>query len=112
MLKTIKHTCSSALDGDTKAAVIQLGFVPTRVTIKNRTALASLEWTDNTDTFGYKTITDGTMSFLSACALTVIDGSDKQNYTSYSYGFLMPEIADINDTAGEILDITAERTDL
>ena len=114
MLKTIQHTCLSGASDF--ATVMELGFVPNRITVRNRTTLAALEWTENTDDKSYFYGVSGSVSlkptFLSANGITVIDGSDKTNYVSSSYGFLLPKITDLNDTADEVLDITAERDDL
>jgi len=110
MIKTIQKTCTTATAAS--GMVVELGFVPDRVTIRNRTTLYSLEWTQNTDTHGYVTTSTGSVTYVSAAALTLIDGSDKVNYTDYSYGFLIPVITDLQDASGEILDITAERSDI
>lgn len=113
MLKLIKHTCLSGASDFLTA--FEIGFVPERVTARNRTTGFELEWTTNTDTKSYvKRLSGGLtqVTFLSANGLTIVDGSDKTSYTTQSFGFLLPKITDLNDTAGEILDITVERTDL
>lgn len=118
MIKTVQHTCATTLDGSTMKALIQLGFVPNRVTIRNRTSCVSMEWTTNTATYGYKIGADGAVTYTTDCALTVVDGSDKStafngvSINTFAQGFILPVITDINDTGSEILDITAERTDL
>ena len=109
MIKSFTKTCVS---GTTFVQAVELGFVPDRVTIRNQTQLTTLVWTADTDTKAYITTATGSTSFDSVGAITVIDGSDKTNYTSYSYGFLLPAAATINDTHGEVLDITASRNDI
>jgi hypothetical protein len=110
MMKSFTQTCLSGASD--YATVIELGFVPSRVTVTNRTELNKVIWTADTDTKGYFITDQGVTTFVSAVALTLIDGSDKVNYTTSSFGFLLPKITDLNDTAGEILDITAERSDI
>jgi hypothetical protein len=116
MLKLISQACLSGASD--YATAFEVGFVPERVTVINRTTFAELQWTKNTivtqPASFLKRLSGGlvTHTLLSANGLTVIDGSDKTNYVTQSFGFLLPKIVDLNDTAGEILDITVERTDL
>jgi len=113
MLKLISQACLSGASDYSTA--FEVGFVPERVTIINQTTFSELQWTKNTATKSFlKRLSGGlvTHTLLSANGLTVIDGSDKTNYVTQSFGFLLPKITDLNDTAGEILDVTVERTNL
>ena len=94
------------------SAVVELGFVPDRLIIKNRTSLAEIEWNANLDAgYYYKRVAAGTLTLETSGGPTLIDGSDKTNNLDKSFGVVLPAIVDINDTASEILDITAIKDD-
>jgi len=84
---------------------IELGFIPSKVVITNRTSLARLEWNENLPAGNfYKTVAAGTRTLETSGGITLIDGSDKES--ALGQGFVIPVLADINDAA-EILDIEA-----
>jgi hypothetical protein len=123
MMKNVVHTCATTTDGSTMLAVIQLGFVPDKVTIVNRTTCVSIVWYKSTPAYVYLIGADGAVSRTNSYTLTAVDGSDKvttypsgptgyQSLMNYSYGFILPVITDVNDTGSEVLDITAERSDI
>jgi hypothetical protein len=107
MQKLFKKLCPNNAE-----LVVEVGFVPDRIVITNRTTLITLEWNENLDSGDYyKIIADGTRTLETSGGPTLIDGSDKTNYTGYSFGFVLPVIANINDTTDEILDIVVTRED-
>ena len=98
---------------NTTAEIVELGFVPSKIRITNRTSLATLEWNENLPAgYWYKTVAAGTRTLVTSAGPTVLDGSDKTNNLETSFGFNLPTQADINDTLGEILDIEASRDDI
>lgn len=115
MMKTISQACLSGASDF--ATVIELGFVPTKLSVYNATTGAKLDWVTGMTTKSVVTKLSGTVLVGGTClsangTITVIDGSDKVNYVTSSFGFLLPKITDLNDTAGEILHIVAERSDI
>lgn len=97
---------------DNAATNVELGFVPDKLIITNRTTKYTLEWNSNLTAGYYYQITDqGVKTLVTSGGPTVIDGSDKTNYVTSSFGFLFPVIANIQDTLNEVLDISAIRND-
>lgn len=105
MMKQLQTTATNAIMD------IELGFIPTRVVITNRTSLATLEWNENLPAGNfYKVVAAGTRTLETSGGITLIDGSDKSDNLDKSFGFVLPVIADINDAA-EILDIEVHRNE-
>jgi hypothetical protein len=91
---------------DNAAAVIEVGFVPTKFTATNRTTLITLEWNENLPAgYFYKIVAAGDRTLVTSGGPTLIDGSDKSANLTSSFGVIIPVIADIQDTAAEVLDI-------
>lgn len=114
MYKQIKRTLTADEAAGTVNVIVELGFVPDRIVIRNRTSDFTLEWNSSmaADEY-YKFIANGTQSFedTGTDTFTVIDGSDKTNNTSLSFGFiLLGGLADVTD-AQEVLDIYVFRED-
>jgi hypothetical protein len=92
--------------------VIELGFIPSKLIITNRTSLATLEWNSNLPAGNfYKIAAAGTRTLVTSGGPTLLDGSDKTNNITSSFGVILPVLADFNDAA-EILDIEAIRDDI
>ena len=95
--------------------VVELGFVPTKIVVENVDTRVKLEWSSLMTAGEFiKTVAAGTRTLeTSALPITIIDGSDKTNYVSKSYGFVLGTYADINDgtATGEHLIIEAYRED-
>lgn len=105
MMKQLQVTATNA------EQVIELGFIPTRVTIVNRTSLATLEWNENLPAGNfYKVVAAGTRTLETSGGPSLIDGTDKSANLDKSFGIVLPVIADINDAA-EILDIEVHRNE-
>lgn len=109
MQKQVKLTVAA----NSTDEVVELGFVPDRIVAVNRTTLYKVEWNKNleADTF-YETTNTGTTTLEAADLVDVIDGSDKTNNITSSFGFIFKTRANVQDTLGEILDIVAFRDDL
>lgn len=124
MLKTFTKTVDAS-----EVLVVECGFVPNEIRILNITNGVQLYWNDKMpvevsdggaqyaiigadgavdatgDDHAYISNTDG--------ALTLIDGTDKVNNVTTSFGFkLAAGMVHINDADNEVLVITASRTDL
>jgi hypothetical protein len=107
MIKFLQKACP-----DNAALVVECGFVPDKIVLTNQTTLITLEWNTNLESGDYyKIIADGTRTLETSGGPTLIDGSDKTNYVTSSFGFVLPAIADINDTLNELLDIEVYRED-
>lgn len=95
---------------DNAALVVEVGFVPDKIVVTNRTTLVTLEWNVNLDSGNYyQIVAAGNRTLVASGGPTLIDGSDKTNYVSSSFGFVLPVIANINDTLNEVLDIEVYR---
>lgn len=93
--------------------VVELGFVPSKLVIINRSSLAEIVWTSELPIANYyKQVAAGTRTLVTSGGPLVVDGSDKTANLNKSFGFKLPAIADINDTNGEILDVEAIRDDI
>lgn len=74
-------------------------FKPKKVTLKNETSLAELEWTDVlADGEGWKTVAAGTRTLEVTTGITPLDAS-----TTLPPGFRIGAEADINDTTTEVI---------
>ena len=113
MQKQLLHTVSAAEAAGTSAAVIEVGFVPNRIVIINRTQLTKYEWNENlTSGHFYKRVAAGDLTKPTAGGPTLIDGSDKTNNVDVSFGFSIPgALATYTDTENDVLDITVFRDD-
>lgn len=108
MQKQVELTCP-----DNAASTVELGFVPDRIVATNRTSKYTLEWNKNLASGYYYQITDqGVRTLVTSGGPTLVDGSDKTNYITNSFGFVFPVIANIQDTLSEVVDIVAFRDDL
>jgi len=102
----------STVTSDGNAVVIEVGFVPSKFTITNRTSLATIEWNENLPAGNYyKTVAAGTRTLVTSGGPTLIDGSDKSANLNKSFGINLPALADINDTDTEIMDLTFIKDD-
>ena len=116
MYKQISHTVSAAEAAGTDNVMVEVGFVPDRIVVKNRTSDYTLEWNSNmaadeywqtVGSTGVDTFEDtGTDTFM------VVDGSDKTNNLGVSFGIeVLGNLANVTDTAAEVLDIYLFRED-
>jgi len=102
----------STLTSDGSSAVVELGFVPDKLVITNRTTLNTLEWNANLPAANYYwVVAAGIRTLLTSGGPTLVDGSDKSTNLNKSFGFVLPAITGLNDVASEILDITAIKDD-
>ena len=109
MQKQVKLTVAANATDE----VVELGFVPDRIVAINRTSLYTVEWNKNLADDTFYEITDaGARTLESAALVTLIDGSDKTNNITSSFGFIFKTRANVQDTLGEIVDIVAFRDDL
>lgn len=109
------HTITAGEAAGTDDIVLELGFVPTRLVIKNRTNDYTFEWNSSmaSDEYWMTVGTTGVDTFEDTGVETfvVIDGSDKTNNVSTSFGMkIIGGLANISD-AVEVLDICAIRDD-
>lgn len=75
-----------------------VGFVPKKVTVRNKTSNAMLEWHEGLeDGEGFKTVAAGTRTFASADGISPLAAGTEEP------GFSLGTLADINDTVGEDL---------
>jgi len=100
----------------TEYNVVELGFVPDRIEITNRTELNTMIWTKNLEDGHYYLRSEaGTLTKPTTGGPTLIDGSSKQallgEATLRSFGFYLGKITDLTDIAAEVLDITVYRED-
>jgi len=114
MYKQIKHTITASQAAGTTDILLELGFVPDRIVIRNRTNDFSFEWNDSmpSDEY-YQFLADGAQTYedTAVATFTVVDGSDKTNNVSTSFGIVITgNIANLSD-AEEILDIYVYRED-
>jgi len=114
MYKQIQHTITAGEAAGTADIIIELGFVPDRMVIRNQTNDYSFEWNGNlaADEY-YQFLADGTQTFedTGADTFTVIDGSDKTSNLTSSFGMIIAgAIANLSD-AEEVLDIYVYRED-
>jgi len=124
MLKTVTKTVDAS-----EELVVELGFVPQVIHILNITNGVQLLWNDKMpvevsdgnnqyaiiDANGALDATGDDVAYLSNTDgdLTLIDGSDKTNDITTSYGFKLDAgTVHINDADDEVLIITASRTDI
>lgn len=71
-----------------------VGFKPKKVTLFNKTSLASLEWTDQLpDAYGIKQVAAGTTTLEAAAGVTPLAGENP--------GFSVGAMVDLNDTTTE-----------
>lgn len=114
MYKQTTHTITSGEAAGTTDIAIELGFVPDRVVVRNRTSDYTFEWNDSMAADEYYQFTDGgVQSFedTGTDTFTVIDGSDKTNYVETSFGIVLKgNVTNFTD-ATEVLDIYAYRED-
>ena len=99
----------------TNAAItVELGFVPDKIVIQNVDTRVKLEWSDLMTSGEFvKTVAAGTRTLETASLpITLIDGSDKTNNVSSSFGFVLGTYADINDAADEHIIVEAYREDV
>lgn len=101
----MEHISSLAVDGTEQR--VELGFIPAKLEIINRSNRVSMVWMNTLPANNfYKVLADGTRSLETSGGPTLIDGSDKEN-DKEGQGFVIPaSVADINDAA-ETLDILA-----
>ena len=114
MQKQTTHTITAGEAAGTDSIVIELGFVPNKIVVRNRTSDYSLEWNDSMAADEYYQFTDGgvqTFEDTGTDTVTVIDGSDKTNNITTSFGVILTgNIANLTN-AQEVLDICAIRDD-
>lgn len=107
MIKLLQKACPNNAE-----LVVECGFVPDKIVITNQTTLITLQWNKNLESGDYyQIVAAGDRTLVSSGGPTLIDGSDKTNYTTSSFGFVLPVITNINDTTGELLDIEVYRED-
>ncbi len=122
MQKQTTYTVTAGVAAATYDAVVELGFVPTRLILTNRTTLNKLEWNDNLPSGDYywDIGSSGIRTLVTSGGPEVIDGSDKNGPYStpgdattktVSYGFSLAKLTGLVETEGHILDITAIRDD-
>lgn len=77
--------------------ITKVGFRPKKVVLKNQTGLCTLEWFESmAEAAGYKTVTDGTESFITANGITPL-----------ANGFRLGADADLN-VLNEVVHYEAE----
>jgi len=92
--------------------VVELGFIPDKIVVENVDTRVKLEWS-NLMTSGefIKTVAAGTRTLeTSGLPITLIDGSDKTNNVTSSFGFILGAYVDVNDAAEQLI-IEAFRED-
>jgi len=119
MQKQMTMTISAAVAANSNAAplVVEVGFVPNRIYIINRTQLTQYEWNENlTSGHFYQRVAAGDLTKPTSGGPTLIDGSNKNplsgETTMRSFGFTIPgNLALFTDTENDVLDITVFRDD-
>lgn len=114
MYKQFKHTITAA-EAAGADVIIEVGFIPSRIVVKNRTSDYSLDWNSSmaSDEYWQTVGSTGVDTFedTGTATFNLIDGSDKTNNTDKSFGFYLPgNLANITD-AQEVLDIFVYRED-
>lgn len=114
MYKQTTHTITASQAAGTTNILVELGFVPDKIVIRNRTSDYSVEWNDSMPSDEYYLFgADGAQSYENTGTATfvVVDGSDKTNYVTTSFGIVITgNITNLTD-AEEVLDIYASRED-
>jgi len=93
----------TTVTGATAGAIVQLGFVPEKIVITERVSMNQTVWlaTNPADAI-LTTASTGVRTAVGAAPVTLIDGSDKTNYTTSSFGFMIPATTLANSLVAEI----------
>lgn len=118
MYKQFKRTLTADEAAGTVDVIVEVGFVPDKVVVRNRTSDYTLEWNDSMASDEYYQFTDGgvqTFEDTGTATFTVIDGSDKDPIGSEtslrSFGVIIKGgVANVT-AAQHVLDIYVSRED-